>query len=172
MVMAACLCNGARRRGGSSRGSRGARRGDDRPPGRRPGGVAGGLRPRGGGRDVPVVPGAGAAADGWRVGETRCGELASILCGACGGVGGVALDPLPEMLEDGRRPWWRWGGSGSWHACWGCPAPVRRCMPSRERNTLAGYYRDRTARAIGLAELLRTPYTRRAQNCPSTHSGA
>ena len=45
--------------------------------------------------------GPGAATDGWRVAETRCGELASVLCGPCGGVGGVALDPLPEMLEDG-----------------------------------------------------------------------
>jgi hypothetical protein len=42
----------------------------------------------------------GGAGDGWRVGETRCGELASVLCGSRG-VGGVALDPLPEMLGDG-----------------------------------------------------------------------
>jgi hypothetical protein len=42
-----------------------------------------------------------AAGDGWRVGETRCGELASVLCGPCKGARGVALDPLPEMLEDG-----------------------------------------------------------------------
>jgi hypothetical protein len=82
--------------------------------------VAGGrveamIAPRGGGREALLAVfgheeeagmflwslGPGAAADGWRVGETRCGELASILCGTCGGVGGVALDPLPEMLEDG-----------------------------------------------------------------------
>ena len=44
--------------------------------------------------------GPGAAEDGWRVAETRCGELASVLCGSRG-MGGVALDPLPEMLEDG-----------------------------------------------------------------------
>ena len=45
--------------------------------------------------------GPGEAADGWRVAETRCGELASVLCGPCRGARGVALDPLPEMLEDG-----------------------------------------------------------------------
>jgi hypothetical protein len=38
---------------------------------------------------------------GWRVRESRCGELASVLCGPCKGVRGVALDPLPRMLEDG-----------------------------------------------------------------------
>jgi hypothetical protein len=38
---------------------------------------------------------------GWRVAETRCGELASVLCGPCKGARGVALDPLPELLEDG-----------------------------------------------------------------------
>ena len=42
------------------------------------------------------------AGDGWRVGETRCGELASVLCGPCRGARGVALDPLPEMIEDGK----------------------------------------------------------------------
>ena len=43
--------------------------------------------------------GPGAAGDGWRVRETRCGELASVLL--CGGAGGVALDPPPGMIEDG-----------------------------------------------------------------------
>lgn len=69
--------------------------------------------PRGGGRDLAVFGheeeaqlflwslGPGQPGDGWRVGETRCGELASLLCGPCRGVRGVALDPLPEMLEDG-----------------------------------------------------------------------
>ena len=47
--------------------------------------------------------GPGEAANGWRVGETRCGELASILCGSRG-IRGVALDPLPGMLEDGTSP--------------------------------------------------------------------
>src|SRR5829696_7792253 len=45
--------------------------------------------------------GPGAEEDGWRVGETRCGELASVLCGLCRGARGVALDPLPTLLEDG-----------------------------------------------------------------------
>lgn len=34
---------------------------------------------------------------GWRVREITRGELLSLLCGACAGVGGVLLDPLPEM---------------------------------------------------------------------------
>jgi hypothetical protein len=45
--------------------------------------------------------GPGKAADGWRVAETRSGELASVLYGPCGGADGVALDPLPETLEEG-----------------------------------------------------------------------
>src|SRR4028119_289610 len=35
--------------------------------------------------------GPGKAADGWRVAETRSGELASVLYGPCGGADGVAL---------------------------------------------------------------------------------
>ena len=38
---------------------------------------------------------------GWRARESSVGELVSVLCGPCKGVRGVALDPLPEMLEDG-----------------------------------------------------------------------
>ncbi len=69
--------------------------------------------PRGGGEDLAVFGheeearlflwslGPGKPGDGWRTAETRCGELASLLCGPCRGVRGVALDPLPEMLEDG-----------------------------------------------------------------------
>jgi len=37
---------------------------------------------------------------GWRARESSTGELVSVLCGPCVGVEGVALDPLPEMLED------------------------------------------------------------------------
>ena len=37
----------------------------------------------------------------WRARESCAGELASVLCGPCRGVRSVALDPLPEMLEDG-----------------------------------------------------------------------
>ncbi len=101
MVMAACLCmvrdGVVDRFAGRGR----ARRGDDRP--------------RGGGREALLAIfgheeeagmflwslGPGVAADGWRVEKTRRGGLASILCGPCGGIGGVTLDPLPEMLEDG-----------------------------------------------------------------------
>ena len=73
--------------------------------------------PRGGGREALLAVfgheeearlflwslGPGAAGEGWRVAETRCGELASVLCGSRG-MGGVALDPLPEMLDDGTAP--------------------------------------------------------------------
>jgi hypothetical protein len=38
---------------------------------------------------------------GWRARESCTGELVSVLLGPCLDVEGVALDPLPEMLEDG-----------------------------------------------------------------------
>ncbi len=38
---------------------------------------------------------------GWRARESCAGELASVLCGPCADAKSVALDPLPEMLEDG-----------------------------------------------------------------------
>ena len=37
---------------------------------------------------------------GWRARESSVGELVSVLCGPCADVEDVALDPLPEMLED------------------------------------------------------------------------
>jgi hypothetical protein len=37
----------------------------------------------------------------WRARESCAGELVSMLHGPCKGVKSVALDPLPEMLEDG-----------------------------------------------------------------------
>lgn len=37
----------------------------------------------------------------WQARESSEGELASVLCGPCADVEGVALDPLPEMLEAG-----------------------------------------------------------------------
>ena len=40
----------------------------------------------------------------WQVREIRSGELGAVLCGPCASVEGVALDPLPEMLEDGTFP--------------------------------------------------------------------
>jgi hypothetical protein len=43
----------------------------------------------------------GYADSGWRVRESSAGELVSVLYGPCIDVEGVALDPLPEMLEDG-----------------------------------------------------------------------
>jgi hypothetical protein len=39
--------------------------------------------------------------NGWRVRESSAGEMVSVLCGPCVGVEGVALDPLPEMLNEG-----------------------------------------------------------------------
>jgi hypothetical protein len=38
---------------------------------------------------------------GWRARESCAGELVSVLLGPCIDVEGVALDPLPEMLEEG-----------------------------------------------------------------------
>ena len=43
----------------------------------------------------------GYADSGWRARESCAGELVSVLLGPCLDVEGVALDPLPEMLEDG-----------------------------------------------------------------------
>ena len=41
----------------------------------------------------------------WRARERCVDELVSVLCGSCKGVKSVALDPLPEMLEEtGRSP--------------------------------------------------------------------
>jgi hypothetical protein len=39
------------------------------------------------------------APSGWRVRETTCGELVSVLYGPCRNVEHVALDPLPDMVE-------------------------------------------------------------------------
>jgi hypothetical protein len=39
--------------------------------------------------------------DGWRARESCAGELVSVLFGPCLDAKGVALDPLPEMLEHG-----------------------------------------------------------------------
>ena len=39
--------------------------------------------------------------NGWRARSTSTGELVSVLCGPCAYVKDVALDPLPEMLDDG-----------------------------------------------------------------------
>jgi hypothetical protein len=42
-----------------------------------------------------------ASGDGWRIRETRAGELTSVLLGCCAHVGRVILDPLPRTLADG-----------------------------------------------------------------------
>lgn len=42
----------------------------------------------------------GGVGDGWRVRESTAGELVSVLYGPCARVGRVALDPLPEMLDE------------------------------------------------------------------------
>jgi hypothetical protein len=38
---------------------------------------------------------------GWQARESSADELGSVLCAPCVDVEGVALDPLPEMLEGG-----------------------------------------------------------------------
>ncbi len=40
----------------------------------------------------------GAHTDGWRIAETRAGEILSILHGPCAGAKMVALDPSPEIV--------------------------------------------------------------------------
>ena len=68
---------------------------------------------RGGAQALPVFSGEGEAEmflwlggafeDGWRVRQTSTGELVSILCGPCAGVGSVALDPSPGMAAETLR---------------------------------------------------------------------
>ena len=43
----------------------------------------------------------GHGGDGWRARGTSADELVSVLHGPCADAGSVALDPLPEMLDDG-----------------------------------------------------------------------
>jgi len=43
----------------------------------------------------------GGYGDSWSVRESSPGEIVSVLCGPCSGVEGVALDPLPGMVDDG-----------------------------------------------------------------------
>jgi hypothetical protein len=38
--------------------------------------------------------------DGWRARESSTGEIVSVLYGPCSGTESVALDPLPEMMDD------------------------------------------------------------------------
>jgi hypothetical protein len=41
-----------------------------------------------------------ASGEGWRIRETRAGELVSVLFGLCARVGRVTLDPLPKTVAD------------------------------------------------------------------------
>lgn len=43
----------------------------------------------------------GVSGAGWRVRESTCGELASVLRASCRDIGHIALDPLPEMVAEG-----------------------------------------------------------------------
>ncbi len=43
----------------------------------------------------------GVSGAGWRVRESTCGELTSVLSAPCRDIGHVALDPLPEMVAEG-----------------------------------------------------------------------
>lgn len=42
----------------------------------------------------------GDVGEGWRVRQSRIGELVSVLYGPCASVKNVALDPLPEMVAE------------------------------------------------------------------------
>ena len=42
----------------------------------------------------------GGYGDSWSARESSSGEIVSVLYGPCSGVEGVALDPLPEMMDD------------------------------------------------------------------------
>ena len=70
----------------------------------------------------------GYGGDGWRARQSSPGELISVLYGPCADVRSVALDPLPEMLEDGTIGLVTLGrgrfvqavldGSGGWKPGW------------------------------------------------------
>ena len=49
--------------------------------------------------EAEMFLGLGHDADGWRVKETACGELISVLYGPCREVEHVALDPVPGLVE-------------------------------------------------------------------------
>lgn len=50
--------------------------------------------------EAEMYLGFGESGDGWRVRETRAGELTSVLFGCCAHVGHVTLDPLPRMVAE------------------------------------------------------------------------
>ncbi len=43
----------------------------------------------------------GVSGTGWRIRESTCGELTSVLYTSCRDIEHVALDPLPEMVAEG-----------------------------------------------------------------------
>ena len=43
-----------------------------------------------------------ATGSGWQLKESTAGELVSVLCGPCAGAKEVSLDPLPEMVAEGK----------------------------------------------------------------------
>src|SRR5918997_1408550 len=49
--------------------------------------------------EAEMFLGLGHDSDGWRVKETACGELISVLYGPCREVEHVALDPVPGLVE-------------------------------------------------------------------------
>src|SRR5918998_5900308 len=44
----------------------------------------------------------GSSGEGWKVRQTWPGELASVLYGPCSAVKKVAVDPLPEAVDEGK----------------------------------------------------------------------
>jgi hypothetical protein len=49
--------------------------------------------------EAEMFLGLGQTANGWRVRETTCGELVSVLHGPCREVEHVSLDPVPGIVE-------------------------------------------------------------------------
>jgi hypothetical protein len=49
--------------------------------------------------EAEMFLGLGRVAESWRVRETTCGELVSVLYGPCKGIEHVALDPVPGVVE-------------------------------------------------------------------------
>jgi len=102
----------------------------------------------------------GYAASGWRARESCAGELASVLMGPCLDVEGVALDPLPEMLEDGTIDLVEVGRRRFVGQLLEGERTVSGCKPG------AFSFGERP-----LGQLLRAPYKRTSENTPPTHSG-
>ncbi len=63
-------------------------------------GLGGGTLPVFGFREEAELYLGASRRTGWRVRETSCEELVSLLYGPCRSVGSVALDPVPGMAHD------------------------------------------------------------------------